>query len=105
ERLHYLDFRGRYFSVKGPAVTPRPPQGRPPVAVRYDSAAALGVAARHADIVRVAATDLDGVRRMAGEVGAAVLAAGREADEVTVLADVEVLLSLGDTRAELSEMD
>ena len=30
-KLHYADFRGRTFSVKGPAIIPRPPQGQLPV--------------------------------------------------------------------------
>jgi alkanesulfonate monooxygenase SsuD/methylene tetrahydromethanopterin reductase-like flavin-dependent oxidoreductase (luciferase family) len=29
EKLHYVDFEGNFFSVKGPSVTPRPPQGHP----------------------------------------------------------------------------
>lgn len=28
EKLHYIDFSGRSFSVKGPSITPRPPQGQ-----------------------------------------------------------------------------
>ena len=34
-KLHYIDFEGRWFSVKGPSITPRPPQGLPPVAATY----------------------------------------------------------------------
>ncbi|MFG1793743.1 LLM class flavin-dependent oxidoreductase [Nocardia sp. NPDC049149] len=30
-KLHYIDFRGESFSVKGPAIVPRPPQGQPVV--------------------------------------------------------------------------
>jgi len=33
DKLHYIDFTGRCFSVKGPSITPRPPQGQPVVAV------------------------------------------------------------------------
>src|ERR1700734_1397259 len=29
DRLHYVDFAGDYFSVRGPSITPRPPQGQP----------------------------------------------------------------------------
>ena len=29
DKLHYIDFEGRWFSVKGPSITPRPPQGQP----------------------------------------------------------------------------
>jgi hypothetical protein len=28
DRLHYIDFTGETFSVKGPAIVPRPPQGQ-----------------------------------------------------------------------------
>ncbi|MCV7358103.1 LLM class flavin-dependent oxidoreductase [Mycolicibacterium fluoranthenivorans] len=31
-KLHYIDFEGTHFSVKGPSITPRPPQGQPIVA-------------------------------------------------------------------------
>ncbi len=31
DKLHYIDFTGRHFSVKGPSITPRPPQGQPVV--------------------------------------------------------------------------
>ncbi|MGQ4618567.1 LLM class flavin-dependent oxidoreductase [Nocardia sp. R7R-8] len=30
-KLHYIDFQGATFSVKGPAIVPRPPQGQPVV--------------------------------------------------------------------------
>ena len=33
DKLHYIDFTGKFFSVKGPSITPRPPQGQPVVAV------------------------------------------------------------------------
>jgi alkanesulfonate monooxygenase SsuD/methylene tetrahydromethanopterin reductase-like flavin-dependent oxidoreductase (luciferase family) len=32
DKLHYIDFAGTHFSVKGPSITPRPPQGQPIVA-------------------------------------------------------------------------
>ncbi|MDX1875232.1 LLM class flavin-dependent oxidoreductase [Mycolicibacterium sp. 120266] len=31
-KLHYIDFQGPHFSVRGPSITPRPPQGQPIVA-------------------------------------------------------------------------
>ncbi len=33
DKLHYIDFEGKWFSVRGPSITPRPPQGQPPVSV------------------------------------------------------------------------
>ncbi|WP_430998042.1 LLM class flavin-dependent oxidoreductase, partial [Klebsiella pneumoniae] len=32
DKLHYVDVEGRHFSVRGPSITPRPPQGQPVVA-------------------------------------------------------------------------
>jgi alkanesulfonate monooxygenase SsuD/methylene tetrahydromethanopterin reductase-like flavin-dependent oxidoreductase (luciferase family) len=32
DKLHYIDFEGQYFTVKGPSIVPRPPQGQPVVA-------------------------------------------------------------------------
>ena len=34
DKLHYIDFAGDYFSVRGPSITPRPPQGQFPSAGR-----------------------------------------------------------------------
>ena len=39
DKLHYIDFTGKYFSVKGPSITPRPPQGQPVVAALAHAAA------------------------------------------------------------------
>ncbi|GAB35969.1 LLM class flavin-dependent oxidoreductase [Gordonia otitidis] len=32
DRVHHIDFDGEFFAVRGPSITPRPPQGRPPIA-------------------------------------------------------------------------
>lgn len=34
-KLHYIDFEGAGFRVLGPSITPRPPQGKPVVAIGY----------------------------------------------------------------------
>ena len=43
DKLHYIDFDGKYFSVKGPSITPRPPQGQPVVDRAGASAARLRI--------------------------------------------------------------
>ncbi|GHF88740.1 alkanesulfonate monooxygenase SsuD/methylene tetrahydromethanopterin reductase-like flavin-dependent oxidoreductase (luciferase family) [Amycolatopsis bartoniae] len=53
EKLHYIDFEGRFFDVKGPSITPRPPQGQPPVAVLAHVPVAYRLAERSADLVFV----------------------------------------------------
>ncbi|NAZ74791.1 LLM class flavin-dependent oxidoreductase [Kineococcus sp. T13] len=85
-KLHHVDFRGEHFSVKGPSITPRPPQGQPPVVVPVRDEASLAVAAAHADVARVQAPDEASAAERARQLRAA---AGRD---LLVLLDVEVLL-------------
>jgi alkanesulfonate monooxygenase SsuD/methylene tetrahydromethanopterin reductase-like flavin-dependent oxidoreductase (luciferase family) len=49
-KLHYIDFEGRWFSVKGPSITPRPPQGQPVVAALGHAEVPYRLIARAADI-------------------------------------------------------
>ncbi|MGA9491483.1 MAG: LLM class flavin-dependent oxidoreductase [Mycobacterium sp.] len=56
-KLHYVDFRGKYFSVKGPSITPRPPQGQPVVAALAHAPRIYEFAATSADLVFITPTD------------------------------------------------
>lgn len=57
DKLHYIDFSGKFFSVKGPSITPRPPQGQPVVAVLAHATPVYEFAADTADIVFVTPAD------------------------------------------------
>ncbi|WP_445151301.1 LLM class flavin-dependent oxidoreductase [Baekduia sp. Peel2402] len=48
DRVHHTDYAGEHLSVRGPSITPRPPQGQPPVVVRDPALADL------ADVLLVA---------------------------------------------------
>lgn len=50
DKLHYIDFEGRWFSVKGPSITQRPPQGQPLVAALGHGDPAYRLIAAGADI-------------------------------------------------------
>ncbi|WKG05391.1 LLM class flavin-dependent oxidoreductase [Mycolicibacterium sp. HK-90] len=49
-KLHYIDFEGATFSVKGPSITPRPPQGQPVVAALGHVDAAYQLIAGSTDV-------------------------------------------------------
>ncbi|OBI97198.1 LLM class flavin-dependent oxidoreductase [Mycobacterium sp. 1465703.0] len=86
-KLHYIDFVGEHFSVKGPSITPRPPQGQPVVA-----ALAHGIyefAAAGADLVFVTPHDETSLRAILADVDNAQAAAGRQ---IQVYADLLVSL-------------
>ncbi|WP_405062206.1 LLM class flavin-dependent oxidoreductase [Kribbella sp. NBC_01505] len=45
DRLHYVDYESPTFTIKGPSIVPRPPQGHPITAVRVNTPEALESAA------------------------------------------------------------
>ena len=70
-KLHYIDFHGKYFSVKGPSITPRPPQGQPVVAALAHALRIYEFAAASSDLVFITPADESGVRAIIDEVHAA----------------------------------
>lgn len=68
DKLHYIDFSGTYFSVKGPSITPRPPQGQPVVAALAHHRRVYGFAAAGADVVFITPTDPQSVRSILAEI-------------------------------------
>ena len=91
DKLHYIDFAGRWFSVKGPSITPRPPQGQPPVTLLAHAAPAYRLAARCADVVFVTPRDVAHAGEILTEVRAEETAAGR-AEPLRVFGDLVVFL-------------
>jgi alkanesulfonate monooxygenase SsuD/methylene tetrahydromethanopterin reductase-like flavin-dependent oxidoreductase (luciferase family) len=53
DKIHSVDFAGRFFSVRGPGIVPRPPQGQPLVVALAHARAAYELAGRAADVVFV----------------------------------------------------
>ncbi|MFC8718280.1 LLM class flavin-dependent oxidoreductase [Kitasatospora sp. NPDC057198] len=51
DKLHPVDFAGTHFSVRGPSLTPRPPQGQPVVAALAHASTPYELAAARADVV------------------------------------------------------
>lgn len=84
DRLHYVDFTGDTYAVKGPAIVPRPPQGQLVVLGRPD---------------RVPAGQLD-VALVEGRDPAEVAAAAAGAGTPRVFAEVEVALDTAHATAE-----
>jgi alkanesulfonate monooxygenase SsuD/methylene tetrahydromethanopterin reductase-like flavin-dependent oxidoreductase (luciferase family) len=92
DKLHYIDFTGPFFSVKGPSITPRPPQGQPVVAALAHHSAPYRLVATSADVGFVTPHDREQARAIAGEIRAAQQDAGRGGETVHVFADLVVFL-------------
>ncbi|WP_329550836.1 LLM class flavin-dependent oxidoreductase [Streptomyces sp. NBC_00696] len=84
DRLHYVDFTGDTFAVKGPAIVPRPPQGQLVVLGSPDR-----VPADRLDVALVDGRDL-----------AAVTASASAAGTPRTFAEVDVALDTADATAE-----
>lgn len=107
-KLHYIDFEGAEFSVKGPSITPRPPQGRPPVAALAHDTVPYELVATSADIGFVTPRDADDARAIVARIRDARAAAGRAGDNVHIFGDLLVYLdddpgAAADRRARLDE--
>ncbi|HEV7721889.1 MAG TPA: LLM class flavin-dependent oxidoreductase [Iamia sp.] len=101
DKIHYVDFAGRFFQVRGPSITPRPPQGQPLVVVDATSPPAVALAAARADVALVAAADPDAAHRQRLDLRRRARAAGRHPDDLAVLVVADVLL--GADRASAAE--
>jgi alkanesulfonate monooxygenase SsuD/methylene tetrahydromethanopterin reductase-like flavin-dependent oxidoreductase (luciferase family) len=98
DKLHYVDFEGRWFSVRGPSIVPRPPQGQPLVTALAHGSLVYRFAVASADVVFVTPKDADGARAIAGEISTFQSEVGRANETVHVFGDLVVFL--GDTLAE-----
>ncbi len=91
-KLHYIDFAGPRFSVKGPSITPRPPQGQPVVSALAHQGPAYRLVAGSTDIGYVTPRDAGHARAIVAEIRAGQEAAGRAGETLHVLADLLVYL-------------
>jgi alkanesulfonate monooxygenase SsuD/methylene tetrahydromethanopterin reductase-like flavin-dependent oxidoreductase (luciferase family) len=97
DRLHYIDFEGRWFSVKGPSITPRPPQGQPVVAALGHGSVPYQLIARSADVGFVTPRDAAHAAEIVAEIRAEQASAGRAGQTVHVFGELVVFLD--DTEA------
>lgn len=94
DKLHHVDFTGEAFSVRGPALAPRPPQGHPVRVVDATEGPARSTAVRHADVALVHVASPAQARTVRDRLRADAAAAGRDPNSLLVL--VSLLIDLGD---------
>ncbi|SEQ99568.1 LLM class flavin-dependent oxidoreductase [Actinokineospora terrae] len=101
DKLHYIDFEGKWFSVKGPSITPRPPQGQPVVTSLAHAVIPYRLAARSADVVYITPNDRAEAAETLAVVRQEQANAGRESETLHVFGDLVVFL--GETAAAARE--
>ncbi|UGQ12544.1 LLM class flavin-dependent oxidoreductase [Yinghuangia sp. ASG 101] len=92
DKLHYINFRGRWFDVKGPSITPRPPQGQPPVTALVHAPVGHGLLARNADIGYITPHTTDEARATVDAVRALAAAEGYGGRPPHIFGDLVVFL-------------
>ncbi|MEU6260643.1 LLM class flavin-dependent oxidoreductase [Streptomyces sp. NPDC047043] len=100
DKLHHVDFTGAGFSVKGPSIVPRPPQGHPVRLVDATEGHARRTAARYADVALVRAASPAQAAAVRDELRSAAAEFGRDPDTLRVLASLLVDLGDGEHAAE-----
>jgi alkanesulfonate monooxygenase SsuD/methylene tetrahydromethanopterin reductase-like flavin-dependent oxidoreductase (luciferase family) len=99
DKLHYIDFEGRWFNVKGPSITPRPPQGQPIVTALGHNAVPYRLIARAADVGYVTPRDATHAREIVRQIRSEQATARRAAETVHLFGDLLVFL---DEQAEVA---
>ncbi len=95
EKMHVLNHKGKYFSVRGPLNIARPVQGWPVIVQAGASDAGRQLAAETAEAVFTSNTDLAAGQAFYADVKARTEAAGRNPDHIKILPACFVVI--GDT--------
>jgi len=99
DKLHYINFEGRFFSVRGPSITPRPPQGQPVVTALGHDSATYKLIARSTDVGYVTPRDADHARAIVSEIRGEQALAGRTGQQLHIFGDLVVFLDAGEGAA------
>jgi alkanesulfonate monooxygenase SsuD/methylene tetrahydromethanopterin reductase-like flavin-dependent oxidoreductase (luciferase family) len=92
DKLHYIDFTGSRFSVRGPSITPRPPQGQPLVVALAHASIPYAFAARSADVALITPHTVEAIPGIVQEIRAAQAEAGRGDERLLVFGEFVVFL-------------
>ena len=92
DKLHYIDFTGSRFSVRGPSITPRPPQGQPLVVALAHASVPYAFAARSADVALITPHTVEAIPGIVQEIRAAQAGAGRGDERLLVFGEFVVFL-------------
>ncbi|HEY0276555.1 MAG TPA: NtaA/DmoA family FMN-dependent monooxygenase [Paenirhodobacter sp.] len=85
EKVHTIDFKGEYFSSRGPLNSGPTVQNRPVIAQAGGSELGKAFAARHADTIVAAPDGVENMRKYRDDIRARMIAEGREPDDCKVL--------------------
>ncbi len=101
DKMRFLDHRGKHFACRGPLNVPRTPQGRPIVAQAGSSEPGRELAARTADVVFTAQTELAAAQEFYADVKGRTYRFGRTPDDIKIMPGITPVI--GRTESEARE--
>lgn len=112
-KLHSLDHKGEFFSVRGPLNIDRTPQGQPVIFQAGVSEAGRGFAARYAEAMFITPKDAQTARAFTSEAKLRASAAGRDPDKVFVFPAMSTVVGstssearrISEERSELASLE
>src|SRR5262249_38546822 len=99
-KLHVLNHKGRYFSVKGPLSVSPPPQGYPVIVQAGTSEPARTLSARVADVVFTAQSTIEDAKAFYADVNGRIQRYGRHPDDLKVMPGVAMYIGRSQQEAE-----
>ena len=97
-KVHAIDYRGAYYTVRGPLTLPRSPQGRPVLYQSGSSGSGRDLAARFADVVFTPQNTIAAAQEFRADMRRRTEAYGRHPDHIKITPGL--LPILGGTEAE-----
>ena len=106
-KMHVLDHKGKYYSVRGPVNIARPPQGWPVIVQAGASEAGMQLAAETAEAVFTAQNNIDAARKFYADVKGRMVKLGRNRDHMKILPACFVVVgaTLEEARAKRAKLD
>jgi FMN-dependent oxidoreductase (nitrilotriacetate monooxygenase family) len=106
-RMHVLDHRGKYFTVRGPLNIARPVQGWPVIVQAGASDAGRQLAAETAEAVFTAQSDVETGRKFYADVKGRMAKIGRDPEHMKILPGCMIYVgdSLEEARAKRAKLD
>jgi alkanesulfonate monooxygenase len=101
DRLHTLNHKGEYLSVRGPLNIARPIQGWPVIVQAGASDAGRQLAAETAEVIFGSSGNIDSGRKFYADIKARMRAVGRDPNHLKILP--AALVIVGETRAQAEE--
>lgn len=98
--LNIPNFRGEFFKVRGPLNVARPPQGHPVIVQAGSSDTGKNFAARWAEVIFTAQTDIDEARAFRTDIRTKLGAIGRDPDQALVMPGAFVVVGQTEMEAE-----